>query len=217
MTERQSDQIETLLRMALESESLADPSAERAGGAAPPVLGAAPAGSACLRIGRLNAIAAGVAAARAESLHVSDCGICAARLRALRGGATGAAAASVPSRWQRWAFRLGTGAVAAALFLMVTHRAPPARLPGGAVIPPTWNLTAFPANRTQYQCLQGDANCDGVVSASDVPVLVLAMARPDVYSIDFPGCDSLCSNDLNGDGVVDGSDLVELVQCVGTN
>ena len=64
-------------------------------------------------------------------------------------------------------------------------------------------------------CILGDSNCDGVADSNDLTAFTLALHHPDVYAEQYPHCDLVCSNDLNGDCEVNDNDMQEMVQCVG--
>lgn len=162
----------------------------------------------CLSFARSRALAAGLPAAPHETAHRSACRACDSRVRQL--AASRQAAEPRPIGWlNRWARRISAAAVAAALLLTVYPR------PRGGVpmVADPWSPTPYGLEHARL-CLAGDANCDGAVTMSDLPALILAIARPDLYCDEHPGCDSLCSNDMNHDGAVNATDLSEFIQCV---
>jgi hypothetical protein len=53
----------------------------------------------------------------------------------------------------------------------------------------------------------GDADCTGSVTCADVAAFMLALADPDAFSQQYPGCQMVCGADGNGDGLVDGQDV----------
>lgn len=57
----------------------------------------------------------------------------------------------------------------------------------------------------------GDLNCDCLVSAADIAPFVLALVDPAAYLAANPGCD-IQRADLNGDTLIDGSDVAELIR-----
>jgi len=59
-----------------------------------------------------------------------------------------------------------------------------------------------------------DPNCDGSLNGLDVRAFTLAMLNPGEYAAAFPGCDRLCHNDLNGDGIVGIADVGPFVAAV---
>lgn len=59
--------------------------------------------------------------------------------------------------------------------------------------------------------IDGDLNCDCLVNLGDIDPFVLALLDPVAYQIAFPGC-SINQADLNADGVIDGRDVLGMVQ-----
>ena len=58
--------------------------------------------------------------------------------------------------------------------------------------------------------MPGDANCDGIVSVTDIAPFVLALTNPTGYAAQFPDCDVLQA-DMTGDGFVTVSDIAPFV------
>lgn len=61
--------------------------------------------------------------------------------------------------------------------------------------------------------VDGDMNCDGVVSLADVAPFALALLDADGYSAQFACCD-IANADVNGDASVDGLDVGPFVQAL---
>ena len=59
--------------------------------------------------------------------------------------------------------------------------------------------------------IPGDLNCDCQVNTSDIAPFVLALLDPAAYQLANPSCD-IHRADLNGDTLIDGSDVAELVR-----
>lgn len=62
-------------------------------------------------------------------------------------------------------------------------------------------------------CAKGDLNCDGQISADDVPGFTGALVDEAAFRADNPGCDPL-NADMNGDGAIDGRDIQEFTRRV---
>ena len=60
----------------------------------------------------------------------------------------------------------------------------------------------------------GDTNCDGAVDFDDVDAFVAALAGPEAYAADYPGC-AYGSADCNGDGDVNFDDIAAFVALLG--
>jgi len=67
-------------------------------------------------------------------------------------------------------------------------------------------LTLAPADSV----LAGDLNCDGALTADDVPAFITALLDPAFYSASFSQC-NISNADLNTDGRVDGRDIQDLL------
>jgi CubicO group peptidase (beta-lactamase class C family) len=63
---------------------------------------------------------------------------------------------------------------------------------------------------TRTPCDDGDVNCDGVVSVTDIGPFVVALTEPQTFSTHYPGC-FLERADMNHDGVVSEADIAGLV------
>lgn len=177
---------------------------DRARGASTPI----PETRGCIGMSRLDAIAAGLSTpTRAERRHLTTCRQCESRLRALGG--------SRPVSTLPWVWRVAmTATAAAAVLAAVAVLRGPAASPTGWVPPIDFALFDESAPNIAGSCMRGDANCDGVIDGKDVRAFVIAMHEPDSYHREFPDCDRVCSNDLNGDCAVDEHDLAILVACV---
>ncbi len=186
-------ELEILTRMSVESDDWDRPEA------------LSPRTAACLSISRIEAFAGSESAAtEVEQAHLRSCRLCANRYRAF-GGSVDRGARSQPSR--RWLN--GAATVAACLLvwaLLDPHPANPRKSPTNGM------RVEVPA---AVVCILGDSNCDGVADSSDLTAFTLALHHPDVYAEQYPHCDLVCSNDLNGDCEVNDSDMQEMVQCVG--
>lgn len=55
--------------------------------------------------------------------------------------------------------------------------------------------------------LNGDANCDGAVSAFDIEPFLLLLFDPDEYDTRFPDCDGRTFCDMNDDGAINAFDI----------
>lgn len=71
---------------------------------------------------------------------------------------------------------------------------------------PTTSATATPTSTTDTGQRRGDVNCDGRITAADLPALVALMPRTSV-----PAC---ASADTDGDGTVDRNDFGPLVRAI---
>ena len=60
---------------------------------------------------------------------------------------------------------------------------------------------------------RGDINCDNLLDADDAAAFVLALIDQQAYRTAFQGCD-ISVADLNGDGLVNGADIQQLVDLV---
>jgi hypothetical protein len=172
-----------------------------------------PRSAACLSMTRLSALSESPASASAaERAHLAACRLCAARSRAFAGPATNAetlvATSRPPRRHYEW---LGALGAAAACLLVWTLARPPAPGP----VPARIDAPERPVRLEAAVCIRGDSNCDGVTDAKDLSAFVVAMNHPEQYAVQYPDCDLVCSNDMNGDREVDDFDLAQLVQCIG--
>ncbi|MGE3181933.1 MAG: hypothetical protein AB7N71_09900 [Phycisphaerae bacterium] len=61
--------------------------------------------------------------------------------------------------------------------------------------------------------LQGDMNCDGLLSVSDIGPFVVALTEPTAYASQFPDCD-IHNGDINDDGVVSVGDIGAFVELI---
>jgi len=163
---------------------------------------------ACIAMSRLDAAATGLSRlTQAERRHLTACRRCESRLRGLGG--------SQPISTLPWVWRVAaTATAAAAVLAAVTVLRGPAAAPIGWAPPIDFSLLDDSATSIVGSCMRGDANCDGTIDGKDVRAFVTAMHEPDAYSREFPDCDRLCSNDLNGDCAVDEHDLALLLACV---
>ncbi len=59
-------------------------------------------------------------------------------------------------------------------------------------------------------CMRGDLNCDGSRGLDDVVPFTQAVLHPESYKDEHPTC-PINAADLNGDGTIDGQDVVEFV------
>lgn len=203
------DLIQRLIRMSGEADGLEHDDARAA---------RRPAG--CLGMRTIESLADGGAALSAmDERHVRTCTICGPRWEAMLASRPAAARPTAPSRWYRFATALtAAAACVAATFTILPRPSGSSSVATGsgavnpiaAVEPP---VIAVPTSL--FLCIPGDSNCDGVVDSADLAALGFAVHRPEEYADRFPNCDAVCSNDVNGDNVVDECDLDELVQCVG--
>lgn len=80
---------------------------------------------------------------------------------------------------------------------------------------PGWNIDDF--KLTALDCtlplLQGDMNCDGVLSYADINPFVLAISSQAAYEAAYPACHWL-NADCNSDGIVSYADINAFVSCV---
>lgn len=67
-----------------------------------------------------------------------------------------------------------------------------------------------------YGLCDGDLNCDGAVSVSDIGPFVLALAQPANYAADYAACDPLAA-DFSGDGFVTVDDISGMVDLLISN
>jgi len=120
----------------------------------------------------------------------------------------------VASVW--WRFGLGISAVAACMAAWISLEPPQANpLSPTKLHMPIAGVPYVPTSSAPGACIVGDSNCDGRVDLTDVMAFNLALHQPDEYVTKYPGCDPVCSADMNGDCIVDDSDMNELMTCVG--
>lgn len=55
--------------------------------------------------------------------------------------------------------------------------------------------------------MAGDADCSGWLTCHDVDAFELAYSDPEAWAIEYPGCDRVCTCDVNGDGLLNVFDL----------
>lgn len=200
--------IQRLVRMAAEAEGLARDTG-----------GLDHRSADCLKMSRMQAMAdAGATLSAVDDLHVRNCPICGPRWSAMLVTRPAAAVRTAPSRWYRLATGLTAAAACVAAALTILPRPPGPGVSGPIAVsvqPITLSDSQTGTRNGMYLCVPGDSNCDGVVDNADLTALGFAVHRPEEYADRFPNCDAVCSNDVNGDAVVDQCDLDELVQCVG--
>ncbi|MCK6485328.1 MAG: agmatine deiminase family protein [Phycisphaerae bacterium] len=61
--------------------------------------------------------------------------------------------------------------------------------------------------------IAGDMNCDGALNSADVAPFALALTDPAAYGLAYPGC-NLSRGDMNGDTLVDGSDVIGFIDAL---
>ncbi len=154
-----------------------------------------------------------------EQDHIRACAVCGPRWKAMLASRPVPAQPTGPSRWYRYATGLTAAAACFAALFTISSRPsqPNATVSGrGPIASIATTETPVTAAATSLLiCIPGDSNCDGVVDSSDLTALGFAVHRPEEYADRFPNCDAVCSNDVNGDSVVDECDQDDLVQCVG--